>query len=214
MHVRFGLAVLLLVCLATNAYSAVIYKCMVDGRLVFSDQPCTSSGGSIVTLNELAAPLVTFDMNKAAQLDYTIKSHVIKERIARHRHKIDHYTARMNTALKTTGAASGKQNKTVIRTSADQSLINNYADSLRPSGRRQATASAATLEVPDNSQSINKISGVLEDQLGNIANAIKRMNQETVSGQKRAVIEHYSTLIKTEEFKIGLLMQELKLLRE
>lgn len=213
MHVRFGLAVVLLACLAANAHSTMIYKCRVDGRLEFSDQPC--AGGSVVTLNELAAPLATFDRNQAARLDYTIKSHLIKERIARHRHKIDRYTARMNTELKAAGAASGKQNKTVIRTSANQSLISKPADTLRPTDRNPASGSASEWEGSGNpGQSINKLSGVLEDQLGNIANAINRMDRDTVSGQQRAVIEHYSTLIKTEEFKISLLMQELKSLRE
>ncbi|WP_263081685.1 hypothetical protein [Endozoicomonas sp. Mp262] len=206
---------------ATETLAGNIYKCMVNGRVEFSGEPCGANARPVV-LKELAAPLASYDMKGEANLDYTIKSHLLRERVARHQHKIQRYRHRMDAEIKKVYKKNPSAEKTVKaryvssipskkHTAESGSSLSLANKSTNPASRLKVGERKSDSSRP--AKNTNHTAGVLEDQLGNIADAVRGLNQDSPSSQVNAITQRYSALIKAEEFQINLLLQKIRELR-
>ncbi len=220
----------IMVLFSTQALALDIYKCIVDGRVEFSEKPC-GPNSTAVQLKELAAPLASHDMEKTANLDYTIKSHLIREQIARHQHKIKRYRQRMQAEIKNLQKQQPSTKKKVIRANYNNNTpIVKVEDTSKTTSGKIASKKPTSPGKLKGAQSKNNgpakkntplIDGSVKvstkdhtDAFNNIANALSELNTDKLSDQINAVTQRYSTLIKAEEFQINLLREDLRELRE
>ena len=87
-----------------------IYKCQVNGTVVFTEEKCDSNAKPI-ELKGLAAPLEPFDVNKLKGMDEKVRTQMIEERIALRQKRIRTYRNRMQSELKLLQAKADKKSK-------------------------------------------------------------------------------------------------------
>ncbi|MDP0561941.1 MAG: hypothetical protein QS721_06260 [Candidatus Endonucleobacter sp. (ex Gigantidas childressi)] len=177
--------------ISVESFAQNIYKCMVDGRVEFSEEHC-KHGGNIVESNEISAPLEAYDMSKAAKLDYTIERNLLKEKISRRQYEIQHLINEMNAEIEELKGNVYKPTRTT-----------------KKSKYKSVSASKLKLYRPDGA-----VNGYFPSNHGALTSALRVPNYERVSEQVNATVKRYQTMIKAKEFQISLLMEELRDLKE
>ncbi|MGI9281747.1 MAG: hypothetical protein ACR2PX_19245 [Endozoicomonas sp.] len=119
----------------TSAQGKPIYKCQVNGAVVFTEEKCDSNAKPI-ELKGLAAPLEPFDMDKLKGMDNRVRTQMIEERIALRQKRIRTYRSRMQSELKQIQAKANKKvkkNKKLPRNSVQEKEINTQLKSIADS---------------------------------------------------------------------------------
>ncbi|WOG27542.1 hypothetical protein [Endozoicomonas sp. 8E] len=118
-----GVGILLI---PVTGYAKPIYKCQVNGAVVFTEEKCDSNAKP-VELKGLAAPLEPFDMDKLRGMDEKVRARMIEDRIALRQKRIRTYRNRMQSELKQLQAKINKKtqrNKSQSRNSIQEKEIN------------------------------------------------------------------------------------------
>ncbi|WP_062266872.1 hypothetical protein [Endozoicomonas arenosclerae] len=122
-----------------SGYGKPIYKCQVNGSVVFTEEKCDSNAKPI-ELKGLAAPLEPFDMDKLKGMDEKVRTRMIEERITLRQKRIRTYRNRMQSELKLLQAKADKsvkqkarQNKALPRNSVQDKEINTQLKSIADS---------------------------------------------------------------------------------
>lgn len=124
-----GVGILLI---PVTGYAKPIYKCQVNGAVVFTEEKCDSNAKPI-ELKGLAAPLEPFDMDKLRGMDEKARARMIEDRIALRQKRIRTYRDRMQSELKQLQAKINKktpQNKSQPRNSVKEKDINTQSKSI------------------------------------------------------------------------------------
>ncbi|WP_252177375.1 hypothetical protein [Endozoicomonas sp. 4G] len=113
-------------------YAKPIYKCQVNGAVVFTEEKCDGNAKPI-ELKGLAAPLEPFDMEKLRGMDEKVRARMIEDRISLRQKRIRTYRHRMQAELKQLQPKAGKktqQNKNLPRNSIQDKEINTQLKSI------------------------------------------------------------------------------------
>ncbi|WP_257255572.1 MULTISPECIES: hypothetical protein [unclassified Endozoicomonas] len=124
-----GAAILLI---PIAGYAKPIYKCQVNGDVVFTEEKCDSNAKPI-ELKGLAAPLEPFDIDKLRGMDEKLRVQMIEDRIALRQKRIRTYRNRMQSELKKLQGKINKktlENKSLPRNSVQEKELNTQLKSI------------------------------------------------------------------------------------